>query len=142
MRSQKPEDCLAACVNMVLTYYGVEAIVPDTSLPLEMISLSRRLNAEALEDPHGYKLFAAVLELSPDELAQHLLSGRPLIVVYRPHWQKTYHSIVLSGYCPETQRFRADDPAKRKPSWTNISRVPTFEGTGKHMVLLLGLHGT
>jgi len=140
IRSQKPADCLASCVDMVLHYYGIQAIVPDTARPLEMISFSHRLNEEALTDDQGYKLFAAVLELSPEEMAGHILQERPLILIYKPHSQKVYHSLVMSGYCPERDRFYTNDPARKKPGWVKLTKYPTFEKTGKYLVLLMALH--
>lgn len=140
IRSKKPADCLASCVNMVLRYYGIEAIEPDTSLPLELISLSHRLNAEALTDSHGNKLFAAVLELSPEEIVAHFIEERPLILIYKPRSQKVYHSVAVSGYCPEQNRFYVNDPLRKKPSWIRLLKIPTFENTGKYLILLVGLY--
>ena len=74
IRSSKPSDCLAVCVGMVLKYYGVETIVPDTVLPLEMISLSRSLNTATPVDDEGHVLFATVLQLTPEELEPHVNS--------------------------------------------------------------------
>jgi hypothetical protein len=127
---------------MVLRYYSIEATVPDTLLPLEMIALSHRLNDESLTDPQGNKLFAAVQELSPEEMVAHINAERPLILVYRPRSQKVYHSIVVSGYCPEHDRFDVNDPFRKKPSWIRLSKIPTFEKTGKYLILLVGLHAS
>jgi hypothetical protein len=140
IHSRKPADCLPSCVNMVLRYYGLEAIVPDTSLPLELISLSHCLNAEALTDSHGNKLFAAILELSSEEMIAHIIEERPLILIYKPRSRKVYHSVAVSGYCPEQDRFYANDPLRKKPSWIRLSKIPTFENTGKYLILLVGLH--
>lgn len=125
---------------MVLRYYGIEAVVPDTSLPLELIALSRRLKAEALTDRHGNKVFATVLELSPEEMVAHIIEERPLILIYKPRSQKVYHSVAVSGYCPEQERFYTNDPLRKKPSWIRLSKISTFENTGKYLILLVGLH--
>jgi hypothetical protein len=137
--SRKPSDCLAVCTGMVLQYYGVETIVPDTVLPLDLISLSHRLNTDTPVDEEGHVLFAAVLELAPEELAAQLAKQRPLIVAFKPSARKEYHSVVVSGYWTERGRFYVNDPARRKPSWKKLSRIPTFEDSGKYLVLLIGL---
>jgi len=137
--SRKSSDCLAVCADMVLQYYGVEALVPDTALPLELLSLSRRLNAAAPVDDEGHVLFATVLDLAPEELAAQLTKKRPLIVVFKPSARNEYHSVVVSGYSMERGRFYVNDPAKRKPSWKKLSRIPTFMDSGKYLVLLIGL---
>jgi len=124
---------------MVLQYYGVEAIVPDTVLPLDLISLSHRLNTVTPVDEEGHVLFAAVLELAPEELAAQLAKKRPLIVVFKPSAREVYHSVVVSGYCMERERLYVNDPARRKPSWKKFSRIPTFVDSGKYLVLLIGL---
>jgi ABC-type bacteriocin/lantibiotic exporter with double-glycine peptidase domain len=137
--SKKQSDCLAVCVDMVLNYYGVETIVPDTALPLDLISLSRSLNTDTPVDEEGHVLFATVLELSPDELTAHLAKKRPLIVAFKPSARKEYHGVVLSGYSKERERYFINDPARRKPSWRRLSNIPTFEDSGKYLVLLVGL---
>jgi hypothetical protein len=137
--SQKPSDCLEVCVGMVLKYYGVEASLPDTGLPLELISLSHHLNATGAEDNEGHVLFATVLELTPDELAAQLAKKRPVIVAFKPSPRAEYHSVVVSGYCMERGRFYINDPARRKPSWTKLSRIPTYADSGKYLVMLIGL---
>ena len=113
--------------------------VPDSSLPLELISLTRRLNMSTPVDDEGHVLFAAVLELSPEELVAELAKGRPLIVAFRSSSRATYHSAVVSGYCMESGQFFVDDPALRKARWIHVSRLPTFYNTGKYLVLLIGL---
>lgn len=137
--SKKRSDCLAVCVNMVLKYYGVETTVPDTVLPLDLISLSQRLNTDTPVDEAGHVLFAAVLELAPVELAAQLAKKRPLIVAFKPSARKEYHSVVISGYWTERERFYVNDPARRKPSWKKLSRIPTFEDSEKYLVLFIGL---
>lgn len=139
---QKQSDCLAACVDMVLDYYGFQAVVPDTALPLELISLTHRLNAAELRDTDGNRLFAAVLQLTPAEAAEHIVRGRPLILIYKPSRRNpVYHSVVLSGYCDPKGKFLAHDPAHHKPRWIGLKRGTTFEDSGKYLVLLVGLHG-
>ena len=137
--STKPSDCLRVCVGMVLQYYGVETIVPDTALPMDLISLSHRLNTVTPVDEEGHVLFATVLELAPEELAVQLAKKRPLIVVFRPSAREEYHSVVVSGYWMERGRFYVNDPARRKPSWKKLSGIPTFVDSGKYLVLLIGL---
>jgi hypothetical protein len=39
----------------------------------------------------------------------------------------------------ERGRFYVNDPARRKPSWKKLSRIPTFEDSAKYLVLLIGL---
>jgi hypothetical protein len=124
---------------MVLQYYGVETIVPDTALPMDLISLSHRLNTVTPVDEEGHVLFATVLELAPEELAAQLAKKRPLIVVFKPSAREEYHSVVVSGYWMERGRFYVNDPARRKPSWKKLSRIPTFVDSGKYLVLLIGL---
>jgi hypothetical protein len=138
-RSTKPSDCLAVCARMVLQYYGVETIVPDSALPLELISLSHRLNTGTPVDDEGHLLFATVLELAPEVLVAQLAKKRPLIVAFKPSAREEYHSVVVSGYSTERGRFYVNDPARRKPSWKKLSRIPTFADSGKHLVLLIGL---
>ena len=137
--SKKPSDCLAVCVDMVLQYYGVEMMVPDTALPLELIALSRRLNSDTPVNEAGHVLFATVLELSPDELAAQLAKHRPLIVAFKPSARAEYHSIVVSGYSVERGRVYTNDPARRKPSWKKLSKIPTFADGDKYLTLLIGL---
>jgi ABC-type bacteriocin/lantibiotic exporter with double-glycine peptidase domain len=137
--SRKPSDCLAVCTSMVLQYYGVETIVPDTALPLDLSSLSHRLNTGTPVDKEGHVLFATVLQLAPEELAAQLAKKRPLIVAFKPSARKAYHSVVVSGYWSESKRFYVNDPARRKPSWKKLSQIPTFEDSGKYLVLLIGL---
>ena len=138
-RSQKPSDCLAVCTGMVLKYYGVETSLPDTALPLELISLSHRLNATGPVDHEGHVLFATVLELTPEEMAGQLTKMRPLIVAFKPSAREEYHSVVVSGYCMERGRFFVNDPARSKPSWKKLSRFPTYADSGKYLVMLIGL---
>jgi ABC-type bacteriocin/lantibiotic exporter with double-glycine peptidase domain len=137
--SKKQSDCLAVCVAMVLNYYDVEISLPDTALPFDLISLTKSLNTGTPVDEDGHVLFATVLNLSPDELKTHLSKQRPLIVAYKPSARKEYHSVVLSGYSTERERYYINDPARRKPAWKKISRIPTFEDSGKYLVLLVGL---
>jgi hypothetical protein len=137
--SKKPSDCLAVCTSMVLKYYGVETILPDTVLPLDLISLSHRLNTGTPVDEEGHVVFATVLQLAPEELAAQLAKKRPLIVAFKPSAREEYHSVVVSGYWTERERFYINDPARRKPSWKKLSKIPTFEDSGKYLVLLIGL---
>jgi ABC-type bacteriocin/lantibiotic exporter with double-glycine peptidase domain len=138
-RSRKPSDCLAVCAGMVLKYYGVPTTIPDSALPLELISLSHRLNSDTTVDEQGHLLFATVLELSPGELAAQITKRRPLILAFKPSVRKEYHSIVVSGYNTESGRFYIHDPARSKPRWKSLSRIPTFGDSGKYLVLLIGL---
>jgi hypothetical protein len=124
---------------MVLKYYGVAAMAADTALPLELISVSHRLNTAAPVDEQGHVLFATVLELSPDEIVAQVAKRRPLIIAFKPSAREEYHSVVVSGYSMERGRFYVNDPARRKPSWKKLSGIPTFENSGKYLVLLIGL---
>ena len=137
--STKPSDCLPVCVGMVLQYYGVETAVPDTALPLELIALSRHLNTGTPVDEAGHVLFATVLELAPAELAAQLAKQRPVIIAFKPSARKAYHSVVVSGYSEARGQFCINDPARGKPSWKKLSKFPTFENSGKYLVLLIGL---
>ena len=138
-RSTKPSDCLAVCVGMVLQYYGVETTVPDTALPLELVSLSRRLNTDMPVNDAGHVLFATVLQFTPEELAAQLAKQRPVIVAFQPSARAEYHSVVVSGYRIDSKQFYINDPARRKPSWKKLSKIPTFEDSGKYLTLLIGL---
>lgn len=137
--SKRPSDCLAVCVGMVQQYYGVETVLPDTAFPLELIALSKSLNTGTPVDDEGHVLFSTVLELTPDELTAHLAKRRPLIVVFQPSARADYHSVVLSGYRTERGSYYVHDPARRKPSWKKLSKIPTFGYGGKYLVLLIGL---
>ena len=137
--SRKPSDCLAVCVGMVQQYYGVETVLPDTAFPLGLIALSQSLNTGTPVDDEGHVLFSTVLELTPDELTAHLAKRRPLIVVFQPSSRADYHSVVLSGYQTERSRYYVNDPARSKPSWKRLSKIPTFGDSGKYLVLLIGL---
>jgi len=137
--SKKPSDCLAVCARMVMQYYGVETSVPDTALPLELIALSRRLNTGTPVDDEGHVVFATVLKLAPEEMAAQLAKKRPLVVAFKPSAREEYHSVVVSGYSVERGRFFINDPARSKPSWKKLSGIPTFEDSGKYLVLLIGL---
>ncbi len=137
--TKKRSDCLAVCVNMVLKYYGVETVVPDTALPLDLMTLSQRLNSDTTVDAKGHVVFATVLQLTPEEITAHLAKKRPLIVAYKPSARKEYHSVVVSGYSTEGGRFYINDPARRKPSWKKLSKLRPFEDSGKYLVLLVGL---
>ena len=137
--SRRSSDCLAVCMGMVLKYYDVDTAVPDTVLPLELISLSHRLNSVGPVDEEGHVLFATVLELAPEELVAQLGKKRPLIVAFKPSARKEYHSVVVSGYDGEQGKFYIHDPARRKPSWKRLSGIPTFRDSGKYLVLLVGL---
>jgi hypothetical protein len=138
-RSRKSSDCLAVCTGMVLNYYHMQMVVPDTVMPLELFSLSRRLNTDTPVDSEGHVVFATVLELAPAEMAAQLVKKRPLIVAFRPSGRDEYHSVVLSGYSRERDRFYVDDPARRKPKWKSISSLRTYSESGKYLVLLIGL---
>jgi hypothetical protein len=138
-RSRKSSDCLAVCASMVLKYYHVQTVVPDTVMPLELFSLSRRLNTDTPVDSEGHVLFATVLELTPVEMAAQLAKKRPLIVAFKPSGRDEYHSVVLSGYSPGRDRFFINDPARRKPKWKSISSLRTYSNSGKYLVLLIGL---
>jgi hypothetical protein len=124
---------------MVLKYYSVQPIVPDTVLPLELFALSRSLNTDTPVDSAGHVLFATVLELTPDEMAAQVARKRPLILAFKPSGRDEYHSVVLSGYSRERDRFYVDDPASRNPRWKSITGMPTYSDTGKYLVLLIGL---
>jgi hypothetical protein len=137
--SKKQSDCLAVCTDMVLHYYGVETIVPDTTLPLDLMTLSKSLNTDTPVDAEGHVLFATVLQLSPEEITAHLAKQRPLVVAFKPFSREEYHGVVLSGYCTDRDRYFINDPARRKPSWKKLSKIPTFEDSGKYLVLLVGL---
>lgn len=137
--SSKPSDCLAVCTGMVLQYYDVQTIVPDTTLPLDLITLSKRLNTDTPVDEEGHVVFSTVLQLAPEELMAQLAKKRPLIVAFKPSARKAYHSVVVSGYSTDGTRLYVNDPARRKPSWKKLSKLPTFEDSGKYLVLLIGL---
>jgi len=137
--SKKRSDCLAVCTDMVLHYYGVETLVPDIALPLDLTSLSRSLNTDTPVDDEGHVLFATVLQLSPEEITAHLARQRPLIVAFKPSAREEYHGVVVSGYCTDRDRFFINDPARRRPSWKKLSKIPTFEDSGRYLVLLIGL---
>ena len=137
--SKKPSDCLAVCVGMVLQYYGVKTTLPDTLLPLELISLTQRLNTGTPVDDEGHFLFATVLELSPGELAAQLAKQRPVIVAFKPSARAEYHSVVVSGYSDKREQFYINDPARRKPGWKALCKIPTFKDSEKYLTLLIGL---
>jgi ABC-type bacteriocin/lantibiotic exporter with double-glycine peptidase domain len=137
--SKKHADCLAACVSMVLKYYGVETSVPDSVLPLDLATVTHALNTDTPVDSAGHVVFATILELGPEELTAQLAKKRPLIVAFKPSARKVYHSVVLSGYSSESSRFYVNDPARRKASWKKLSKIPTYADTGKYLVLLVGL---
>jgi len=125
---------------MILEYYDVETIIPDTTLPLELLSLTKHLNTGLPADTEGHILFATVLELTPEELLSQLAKKRPVIVVFKPSNRAEYHSVVLSGYSAELERFYINDPARRNPSWKKLSDLSTDTDSGKYLTLLIGLH--
>ena len=124
---------------MVLQYYDVQTTVPDTALPLDLITLSKRLNTGTPVDEEGHIVFSTVLQLTPEELTAQLAKKRPLIVAFKPSAREEYHGVVLSGYCTDRDRFFINDPARRKPAWKKLSKIPTFEESGKYLVMLIGL---
>jgi hypothetical protein len=137
--SEKSSDCLSVCVGMVLQYYDVPAMAPDTVLPLELVSVSRQLNSGITADEDGHVLFSTVLEMGPDEIAAHLAAQRPLIMAFKPSARAEYHSIVVSGYGAADERFLIQDPSRRKPAWKKLSKFPPYNDTGKYLVLLIGI---
>jgi len=124
---------------MVLHYYGVETVVPDTALPLDLMTLSKSLNTDAPVDAEGHVLFATVLQLSPEDITAHLAKQRPLIIAFKPSTREAYHGLVVSGYSADRDRYFINDPARRRPAWKRLSKIPTFEDSGKYLVLLVGL---
>ena len=124
---------------MVLQYYDVQTTVPDTALPLDLITLSKRLNTGTPVDEEGHIVFSTVLQLTPEELTAQLAKKRPLIVAFKPSARKAYHSVVVAGHWPERERVYIHDPARRKPAWKKLSKIPTFEESGKYLVMLIGL---
>jgi ABC-type bacteriocin/lantibiotic exporter with double-glycine peptidase domain len=137
--SKKSSDCLAVCVSMVLKYYDVPTTVPDTALPWELASLSNHLNSGIRVDDEGHILFSTVLQLGADELTEQLSRQRPVIIIFRPSARAEYHSVVVSGYGNEHEQFFIHDPSKRKPYWKELSNIPTFEDSGKHLAMLVGI---
>lgn len=142
LHSKSSSDCLERCVDMVLQYYGVEVKLPDASLPLEMMALTQHLNDEMLTDDQGYRLFATVLPLSSEEMAAQLICARPLILIYKPHSQKVYHSIVISGYSPERDRYFTYNPIRKKPSWIRLTKITEFDDGEKYLIMMLGLYSS
>lgn len=137
--SKKSSDCLSVCADMVLRYYNVSTLAPDTALPLELVSLSRQLNSGITADDAGHILFSTIVEMGPDELTAQLANHRPVIIAFKPSTRKEYHSVVVSGYGEADERFLIHDPSKHKPAWKKLAKFPTYNDTGKYLVLLIGL---
>jgi hypothetical protein len=124
---------------MVLQYYGVTMAVPDTVLPLDLVTVSHRLNTAASVDDQGHTLFSTVLEMTSDELMQQLVFKRPLIIAFKPSAREEYHSVVMSGYSEAGGKYYINDPARHHPHWKKLTKIRTFKDTGKYLVLLIGL---
>jgi hypothetical protein len=137
--STKPSDCLKVCIGMVLQYYNVMLIVPDTVMPMDLVSVSHRLNTATSVDRQGHTLFATVVEMTPEEVLHQLTLERPLIIAYKPSARAEYHSVVVSGYGGRHERYCVNDPARRNPQWRKLTQLRTFRETGKYLVLLIGL---
>lgn len=138
-QSEKTSDCIVACADMVLNHYGIDQALPDSAYPINMIDLSNGLNSGKPIDEAGHILFSAVLGMTVSDIIVQLECNRPLIIAYRVSGINEYHSVVVTGAETSGKRFYISDPARSKPVWKRVSKLPTFSTSGLFLVMVIGL---
>lgn len=141
---QGKNGCGAASIAMVMQFWQRQQGLAPTAIPdapeIQLLLYSSKAHgiyASDLEhyfEQHRYRAFAFAGRV--EDLQDHLVKGRPLIVALKPAAQTPLHYVVVAGLDLAKNLVFVNDPAERKLLQRELS---TFEqewkGTGNWTLL-------
>ena len=119
---QGKNGCGAASIAMVMQFWQRQQGLTTTAIPdapaIQLSLYSSRAHgiyASDLEryfEQHRYRAFAFAGRV--EDLQDHLVKGRPLIVALKPSAQTPLHYVVVAGLDPVKNLVLVNDPAERR----------------------------
>lgn len=137
--AQPPGLCGPAALAMVECHWGIKADFASLVAFLDLPALRGTIPGLVAEAARRDGLEAAVVSVSPDEIASFLEAGQPPILLLGPsdpeEEDRRGHFVVATGFRPSTRALRAHT-GKTRDKWLPAEDwIARYEAAGSIAVL-------